>query len=882
MTKRTDGEKGIGLFLLFVLLLAFAAVALALMAQDPAEPMVLGILALLSVVGVFSLFAGAVGILHFGHTTVQNDLTKNYADFLSEGLFITTLDGTILYANEAYFHLLDADVNTAPPSVEQAFAGHISVSDQIFRLSRAALRGEPWIEEFCISGFSKSKSYAAYHKILVPSSIAQSQKIPSSLFSSQSTSGTRSDFCEDESADVMRWFRISVDPLPENNALGMHEPHIVWRICDITGERNRQEDTFNKLQEAIDYLDHAPAGFFSADTNGRIKYMNATLAKWLKRDLADVATSQLDVLDIFYGESGELLLRQTPEKTVGNDSHALQDMEMDLVCADGTSVPVRLLHQVGGLHGHTGQTRTLVLNRSHGSENAENVRAAEVRFSRFFHSAPIAIATIDEHGRIGSTNAAFAKLFSVGNGLQVVEGMSIFDLVNGSDREELVQHMAMAKAGQVLGAPIDITLGLEGDRSGRLFVSPIERGYNDREAAIVYAIDTTEQKALEVQIAQSQKMQAVGQLAGGIAHDFNNVLTAIIGFSDLLLGNHRPTDPAFKDIMNIKQNANRAASLVRQLLAFSRQQTLRPEVLNLNDVLSDLSILLGRLLGEKVKLKVAHCRDLWLVKADSTQLQQVIVNLCVNARDAMPGGGLLSIKTRNLSEADCRNLANSTIEPAEYVVMDVEDTGTGIPEENLEKIFEPFFSTKEVGKGTGLGLSTVYGIVKQTGGYIFPESEMGKGTTFRIYLPRHIEVVEEVNTPQKSEKREKPRDLTGSGSVLLVEDEEAVRSFAARALTARGYQVLEASSGVEALSVIEEHDGDVDLIVSDVVMPEMDGPTLLRELRKVRKDIKIIFISGYAEDAFRKNLDEDEKFAFLPKPFSLKQLAAAVKETLQG
>lgn len=865
MTKRSDRDKGASLFLVITLLFSLAAIALALMTQDGAEPLVLGVLALLSVVGVFALFAGALGLLHFGDVTSPNDLTKYYADFLSEGLLITSGDGEILYANEAYFHLMDADPKSEPPSIEHAFMGHNAISDQIFRLSRAALRREPWIEEFCIAGFAKKHSFLPF----------RSQHQANTL--------TNRDLADTECPDssdqnAVRWFRITVDHLPEDIAQSRRAPQVIWRVADITSERHHQEETFSKLQEAIEYLDHAPAGFFSADGHGRIKYMNATLAQWLQRDLAEVATGELEVIDIFYGDSGELLMRSaTPDL----EQFVTQDIEMDLMCVDGTSLPVRLLHQVIGIEDDGLQTRTLVLNRSHGAENEEHARAAEVRFSRFFHSAPIAIATVDENGRIGSTNAAFARLFSAGNGLQVVEGISIFDLVNGTDREELVRHFAMAKAGQVATAPVDITLGLEGDRNGRLFVSPIDRGPSDREAAIVYAIDTTEQKALEAQIAQSQKMQAVGQLAGGIAHDFNNVLTAIIGFSDLLLGNHRPTDPAFKDIMNIKQNANRAASLVRQLLAFSRQQTLRPEVLTLNDVLSDLSILLGRLLGEKVKLKVVHCRDLWLVKADLTQLQQVIVNLCVNARDAMPAGGLLSIKTSNLSEHDCRSLGNSTIEPGEYVVMEVSDTGVGIPEENLEKIFEPFFSTKEVGKGTGLGLSTVYGIVKQTGGYVFPESEVGKGTVFKIYLPRHAEEVEDVAQTQKTEKREKPKDLTGSGSVLLVEDEEAVRSFAARALTARGYQVLEAGSGVEALSVIEEHDGQVDLIVSDVVMPEMDGPTLLRELRKVQDDIKIIFISGYAEDAFRKNLDEDEKFVFLPKPFSLKQLAAAVKDTLQ-
>ncbi|MCB1486481.1 MAG: response regulator, partial [Bauldia sp.] len=394
-----------------------------------------------------------------------------------------------------------------------------------------------------------------------------------------------------------------------------------------------------------------------------------------------------------------------------------------------------------------------------------------------------------------------------------------------------------------------------------------------------YAVEITEQKALEAQMAQSQKMQAVGQVAGGIAHDFNNVLTAIIGFSDLLLANHRPSDPSFQDIMNIKQNANRAAGLVRQLLAFSRRQTLRPQVLQLSDLLSDITILLTRLLGENVKLEVVHGRDVWPIKADLNQLEQVVINLAVNGRDAMPGGGTMTIRTSNLPAAEVSRFSYRPLPVVDYVLLEVEDTGTGMPPEVQERIFEPFFSTKEVGKGTGLGLSTVYGIVKQTGAHIFLDSELGKGTTFRVFFPRHVPAEGELPAAAAQPQAE-IADLTGTANILLVEDEEAVRAFAARALASRGYQVYEAASGVEALDVMEEAGGKIDLVVSDVVMPELDGPSLLRELRKTRPELKIIFVSGYAEEAFKKNLPEGESFRFLPKPFSLKELAIAVKETL--
>jgi two-component system cell cycle sensor histidine kinase/response regulator CckA len=334
--------------------------------------------------------------------------------------------------------------------------------------------------------------------------------------------------------------------------------------------------------------------------------------------------------------------------------------------------------------------------------------------------------------------------------------------------------------------------------------------------------------------------------------------------------------------MNIKSSANRAAGLVRQLLAFSRRQTLQPEVLELGEALTDLAPLVNRSLGETIELKILPGRDLWYIKADKTQLTQVIINLAVNAKDAMPHGGCLTIRTRNISERESIKLATSGMAAGEYVLIEVEDTGVGIEPDVMAKIFEPFFTTKDVGKGTGLGLSTVYGIVKQTGGYIFADSEVGTGTTFRVYLPRYIVSEEEVAAQRAEKKKEGTRDLTGSGRVLLVEDEDVVRNFAARALARQGYEVLEAGTGVEALEVMERERGKVDIVVSDVIMPEMDGPTLLKELRKTNPGLKFIFVSGYPDDAFKKSLDEDEAYSFLPKPFTLSQLAARVKEQLGG
>jgi two-component system cell cycle sensor histidine kinase/response regulator CckA len=347
--------------------------------------------------------------------------------------------------------------------------------------------------------------------------------------------------------------------------------------------------------------------------------------------------------------------------------------------------------------------------------------------------------------------------------------------------------------------------------------------------------------------------------------------------------------------MQIKQNANRAASLVRHLLAFSRKQTMRPQVLDVGEVLSDLTMLLRRLIGEKVALDVVHGRDLWPVKVDISQFEQVIVNLAVNARDAMPDGGRLTLRTANVTAPECERYHAKGMPAADYVLVEVVDSGTGIAASIVDKIFEPFFSTKEVGKGTGLGLSTVYGIIKQTGGFVYVDSVEHKGSTFRIFLPRHVVGAQEAAAERLADvaplapvevvgaeesKRAASADLTGRGTILLVEDEDGLRALNARGLASRGYTVLEAGNGVEAIEVLEKADGRVDLVVSDVVMPEMDGPTLLRELRSRIPGLKIIFVSGYAEDAFQKHLPADGQFAFLPKPFTLKQLVAAVKDTL--
>lgn len=401
----------------------------------------------------------------------------------------------------------------------------------------------------------------------------------------------------------------------------------------------------------------------------------------------------------------------------------------------------------------------------------------------------------------------------------------------------------------------------------------------DADRLIAVLSDARALKTLEAQFVQSQKMQAVGQLAGGIAHDFNNLLTAISGHCDLLMLRHDKGDPDYADLDQISQNANRAANLVSHLLAFSRKQTLKPQQLDLRDTLADLSHLLNRLVGEKITLDFRHDPRLDPVRADRGKIEQVIMNLVVNARDAMAQGGRIAIATQN-AEFDKPQLhGRFAVPPGRYVRVTVADQGSGIAPDVLGKIFEPFFTTKRVGEGTGLGLSTAYGIVKQTGGYILCDSVLTEGTVFTIYLPVHFSTEtpaeEPVAAPAPVKMSARPDQ-----HVLLVEDEDPVRAFASRALKLRGYHVIEASSGEQALSLLTDDRLKIDLFVSDVVMPGLDGVSWVRHALKDRPGTRVIFMSGYTEDVFEDGRNPIDGASFLQKPFSLTDLIAAVGEKL--
>ncbi len=509
----------------------------------------------------------------------------------------------------------------------------------------------------------------------------------------------------------------------------------------------------------------------------------------------------------------------------------------------------------------------------------------------FIDNSPIAIAQFDASGNIVIANAAFHRLTQ--DTLVSSLPCSLLSMIDDAERRDAEIIITKASTGEVSTDPIQLSLKLPNNVQVTVsaYFSIIKR--NLEQVLIMQCVDITEQKNLEVRFAHSQKMQAVGQLAGGVAHDFNNLLTAMIGFCDLLLMRHPAGDQSFADIMQIKQNANRAANLVRQLLAFSRRQTLQPKIIDLTDVLAELSNLIRRLIGENIELKMIHGRDLGHVRADQGQLEQVLINLAVNARDAMANGGALTIRTSKVSISGERSLPRDLIAPAEedksipkgdYILVEVADSGCGIPKDIIQKIFEPFFSTKPVGSGTGLGLSTVYGIIKQTGGYLYVRSKENEGTTFNIYFPSVAATQSTAAAEAETDAADKPSnvDLTGKSTVLLVEDETPVRIFAARALRNKGYTVLEADCAETGIEVMTEHGKDVEVIITDVIMPGMNGPTMIEKLTPQYPDVKVIFISGYAEDIFVNSYGTERSFNFLAKPFTLKQLASKLKEVIGG
>ncbi len=760
-------------------------------------------------------------------------LLLSAADDSRDGLLITRADRSFVYANLAFHHLFHM-------AAETGGEGKLTSLDAVARV----LEGKKAEAEF--------------------------QRLSASAVSGE---GGRAEVPVSSPSGVVEWRRLTVSPVaaPEGGAL--------WRVEDITARR--EVDAVRREQEAnlADFLDLLPAGFFSADGGGNILYANQTLGGWLGQTPEDMVSRPLGD---FLGPGGS---------AAGSDTVPEGEFTRDVSFRrqDGSTFKATVVQSFSDdTCGRPAYSRSMVLRdadwQTGDGQAGEAKGGSEIRLHWLFDEAPVGIVLLDLEGNIAECNRAFLKL--IGLHPEVLIGQPFSERVSKEDRGDVASALSKVVIGMARATHMQVRMPGPGEREliTSLYASRLENALGELSGLALHFIDTTEQRILEIQFAQSQKMQAVGQLAGGVAHDFNNLLTAMIGFADLLLTRHGPDDPSFADIQQIRQNANRAANLVRQLLAFSRQQTLVPVRLDVTEALNELANLLGRLIGEKIDLVMEHGRVLKTVKVDRGQFDQVIVNLAVNARDAMPGGGQVTIRTTDLSLEEPVQRGHDLMASGRYVLIEVLDTGVGINKEDMERIFEPFFSTKEVGASTGLGLSTVYGIIHQSGGFIFVDSAPGEGATFSIYLPEYEDSGEtetDSATPFPATEAA-DADLTGAGTVLLVEDEDAVRMFGARALRNKGYNVLEADNGERALDVINGTDGTIDLIISDVVMPGMDGHTLVRLVRHKLPDVKVILISGYAEDMFRDKIDRDPTIEFLAKPFSLKGLASKVKEVMAG
>ncbi len=632
----------------------------------------------------------------------------------------------------------------------------------------------------------------------------------------------------------------------ESFAIG---PKALWQCQNITFDASY----LAQIKTLTLFMDHSAEGLFSLNAKGIILFCNDKFAKWLGYLREEIIGAPLSKFLV---------------KPRGQDPIKLSEVhgKCDFITAS-SRIKSTFLEQSKIPFEDSFITYSLV--------HIHSPFASQSDLSKVLEMTPLPVICLDEDIKIRDSNILFRDGFwSEGPPLRET---SFLDLVADFQKDEIKKTLQNYLKGTEDGTPVEIHFNDARDSivSAYIAVLPVK----NQKGLFIQFHDITEQKRFETQLAQSQKMQAVGQLAGGIAHDFNNLLTAMIGFCDLLLLRHTPGDQSFTDVMQIKQNANRAANLVRQLLAFSRQQTLQPKVLDITDSLAELSALLRRLMGANIELNMKHTRDLGLVLVDEGQFEQVIINMAVNARDAMESGGTITVTTQNAELKKAKRQGHDLIPAGSYVLVEITDTGTGIKPEIIDRIFDPFFSTKEVGSGTGLGLSTVYGIVKQTGGFIHVNSTVGEGTTFSIYLPRYTQEYKKVASSKKIETTQL-QDLTGSSTILLVEDEDAVRLFSARALRSKGYTVLEAANGEDALTLMKETKEKIDLVISDVVMPNMDGPTFINEISQLTYNPKVLFISGYTEDTFHNLLKDDSKIQFLAKPFSLSDLATRVKQIL--
>lgn len=746
-----------------------------------------------------------------------------WIEALDEAVLVTDPGGAPVAANEAYsdltrLALIAGMSESGPVTVDRLFGANPGLAAPVYRLSKSAKAGAPRRE------------------VLPPLALGPEQ--------------------------VPAQFEVSVSPLPRGRVL--------WRIRRIAG----QIEATGAADLKSLYVEDAPMGFFAAKPDGTITYANS----WLRELLGLPETAKnIRTDDIMRPEFVKMLARDRKSGAPGR-------ADIQLRARDGVEIPVQAITSWSG-RGADAAGRTIVLASPqvlNGGEERFALQAAS-RPPRpdgdpMFDDAPFGAVRLDGDRVDGAVILDANRALMEMTGGRATPGNRFSDLFVSDDCEDTLATLLV----DAIDKPVALKTAGDEARHVNVFVTLNSTG----RPSVAYIIDITEQRLLETRLAHGEKMRSIGQLAGVVAHDFNNVLQGIIFNYEELMSRHPVGDPSYEYLQSIHEFSSRARELVRMLLAYARAQTFKREIFNVTDFLSEFSILLRQVLDERVELDVKHGRDVPWIKADKNQLETAIINLATNARDAMisqRNGGKLSIRTARSTGKEAHAKGFNYVEDGEYLLIEVEDNGCGMPRDLLDKIFQPFFTTKEQGSGTGLGLATVYGIIKQSGGYVCPVSAVGKGTTFYIYLPALAaeDIPEASDIAEQAKAVVRPMDMSGRGRILLVEDEDGVRSIAATHLRQRGYEVEEACDGEEALEILTDMPGSFDLIISDVVMPGMDGPTLIREAKDKLGHARVIFISGYAERDLAQQLD-DRAVSFLPKPFTVRQLSERIKQELAG